>query len=162
MGFPRQESWSGLPFPSPGDLSHPEIERELSARQADSLPSELPSHIHPTNTKLLKSVRALCCVFSAAHPFLKKSRTKTKTVVLTLRLILISWSPFVWASLPVTHTGTMIHLLQFLLAIISHAIITTLFSLGGGRAMGLRAWDLQPGPSRFQVHFHQLLLGDVG
>ena len=93
MGFPRQESWSGLPFPSPGDLSHPEIEPELSARQADSLPSELPSHIHPTNTKLLKSVRALCCVFSAAHPFLKKSRTKTKTVVLTLRLILISWSP---------------------------------------------------------------------
>ena len=25
MGFPRQESWSGLPFPSPGDLSDPEI-----------------------------------------------------------------------------------------------------------------------------------------
>ena len=26
MGFPRQEYWSGLPFLSPGDLSHPEIE----------------------------------------------------------------------------------------------------------------------------------------
>ena len=26
MGFPRQESWSGLPFPSPGDLPHPGIE----------------------------------------------------------------------------------------------------------------------------------------
>ena len=26
MGFPRQEHWSGLPFPSPGDLSHPRIE----------------------------------------------------------------------------------------------------------------------------------------
>ena len=26
MGFSRQESWSELPFPSPGDLSHPEIE----------------------------------------------------------------------------------------------------------------------------------------
>ena len=25
MGFPRQEYWSGLPFPSPGDLSDPEI-----------------------------------------------------------------------------------------------------------------------------------------
>ena len=25
MGFPRQEYWSGLPFPSPGDLSHPGI-----------------------------------------------------------------------------------------------------------------------------------------
>ena len=27
MGFPRQEYWSGLPFPSPGGLPHPKIER---------------------------------------------------------------------------------------------------------------------------------------
>ena len=26
MGFPRQEHWSGVPFPSPGDLPDPEIE----------------------------------------------------------------------------------------------------------------------------------------
>ena len=26
MGFPRQEYWSGLPFPTPGDLPDPEIE----------------------------------------------------------------------------------------------------------------------------------------
>ena len=26
MGFPRQEYWSGLPFPSPGNLPHPGIE----------------------------------------------------------------------------------------------------------------------------------------
>ena len=26
MRFPRPEYWSGLPFPSPGDLSNPEIE----------------------------------------------------------------------------------------------------------------------------------------
>ena len=26
MGFPRQESWSGLPFPTPGDLPRPGIE----------------------------------------------------------------------------------------------------------------------------------------
>ena len=26
MAFPRQKYWSGLPFPSPGDLSDPEIE----------------------------------------------------------------------------------------------------------------------------------------
>jgi len=25
-GFPRQEHWSGLPFPSPGDLPNPGIE----------------------------------------------------------------------------------------------------------------------------------------
>ena len=28
MGFPRQEYWSGLPFPSPGDLPHPGIKHE--------------------------------------------------------------------------------------------------------------------------------------
>ena len=31
MGFSRQECWSGLPFPSPGDLYHPGIEPESSA-----------------------------------------------------------------------------------------------------------------------------------
>ena len=42
MGFPRQEYWSGLPFPSPGDLSNPGIEPESPALQADALPSESP------------------------------------------------------------------------------------------------------------------------
>ena len=41
MGFSRQEYWSGLPFPSPGDLPNPGIEPGSSALQADSLPSEL-------------------------------------------------------------------------------------------------------------------------
>ena len=41
MGFSRQEYWSGLPFPSPGDLSNPGIKPRSSALQADSLPSEL-------------------------------------------------------------------------------------------------------------------------
>jgi len=33
MGFPRQEYWSGLPFPAPGDLPDPEIEPESSHRK---------------------------------------------------------------------------------------------------------------------------------
>ena len=41
MGFFRQEYWSGLPFPSPGDLSDPGIEPRSPAMQADSLPSRL-------------------------------------------------------------------------------------------------------------------------
>ena len=41
MGFPRQEYWSGLSFPSPGDLSNPGIEPRSPALQADSLPTEL-------------------------------------------------------------------------------------------------------------------------
>ena len=40
MGFSRQEYWSGLPFPSPGDLAHPGIEPRSPALQADTLPSE--------------------------------------------------------------------------------------------------------------------------
>ena len=40
--FSRQEHWSGLPFPSPGDLPNPGIEPMSSASQADSLPFELP------------------------------------------------------------------------------------------------------------------------
>ena len=38
IGFPWQEYWSGLPFPSPGNLPNPGIELESSALQADSLP----------------------------------------------------------------------------------------------------------------------------
>ena len=40
MGFSRQEYWSGLPFPSPGDLPDPGIELWSTALQADSLPTE--------------------------------------------------------------------------------------------------------------------------
>jgi len=42
MGFPRQEYWSGLPFPSPGGLLDPAIKSRSPALQADSLPSEPP------------------------------------------------------------------------------------------------------------------------
>ena len=42
MGSPRQEYWSGLPFPSPGDLPDLRIEPESAALQADSLPSKPP------------------------------------------------------------------------------------------------------------------------
>ena len=37
MGFPRQEYWSGLPFPPPGNLPNPETEPTFPALQADSL-----------------------------------------------------------------------------------------------------------------------------
>ena len=42
IGFPRQEYWSGLPFPSPGDLPDPGIEPRSPTLQVDSLPAELP------------------------------------------------------------------------------------------------------------------------
>ena len=40
MGFSRQEYWSGLLFPSPGDLPDPGIEPRSPALQADTLTSE--------------------------------------------------------------------------------------------------------------------------
>ena len=42
MGFSRQEYWSGLPFPSPGDLPDPGIKPRSPALQADALTSEPP------------------------------------------------------------------------------------------------------------------------
>ena len=41
MGISRQEYWSGLPFPSPGDLPDLGIKPESPPLQADSLPTEL-------------------------------------------------------------------------------------------------------------------------
>ena len=38
--FFRQEYWSGLPCPPPGDLPNPEIEPRSPALQVDSIPSE--------------------------------------------------------------------------------------------------------------------------
>ena len=42
MEFSKQEYWSGLPFPSPGDLLNPGIEPGSPALQADALLSEPP------------------------------------------------------------------------------------------------------------------------
>ena len=42
MGFSRQQYWSGLPFPPPGDLPDLGIESGFLPLQADSLLSEIP------------------------------------------------------------------------------------------------------------------------
>ena len=44
MGFSRQEYWSELPFPPPGDLSCPGTEPRSPALQADSLLPEPPGN----------------------------------------------------------------------------------------------------------------------
>ena len=48
MGFSRQEYWSGLPCPPPGDFPNQGIEPRFPALRADSLPSEPPGK--PRNT----------------------------------------------------------------------------------------------------------------
>ena len=46
MGFPRQEYWSGLPFPSPEDLLNPGIKQGSPTLQVDSVPTELSGKGH--------------------------------------------------------------------------------------------------------------------
>ena len=46
MEFSRQEYWTGLPFPSTGDLPNPGIKPGSPTLQADSLPSEPPGKLH--------------------------------------------------------------------------------------------------------------------
>ena len=45
MGFSRQEYWSGLPFPPPGDLPDPGIKPGSPVLQADSLSTKPPGKL---------------------------------------------------------------------------------------------------------------------
>ena len=71
MGPSRQEYWSGLPLPSPGDLPNPGIEPGSPALEADALPSEPHKYTGRTYSELshmLHIIRiiAMCvcvCVF---------------------------------------------------------------------------------------------------
>ena len=65
MGFSRHEYWSGLPFPSPGDLPDPGIEPRSPTLQADALTSEPPGKQF----------------YDPAIPFLDIYLTKTDTLI---------------------------------------------------------------------------------
>ena len=58
VGFSRQEYWSGLPFPSPGDLPNPGIEPGSPALQADKPPGHF-SELTPAVPPLLCSTGPL-------------------------------------------------------------------------------------------------------
>ena len=75
-GFSRQEYWSGLPFPSPGDLSNPGIEPTSltsPALEADSLPLAPPGKpsycvlINKSPIDLVRNVVILNTMFQVAH-----------------------------------------------------------------------------------------------
>ena len=55
MGFSRQEYWSGLPFPSPGDLPDPGIEPRSPALQADALTPEPPGKFYSSHVWMWES-----------------------------------------------------------------------------------------------------------
>ena len=54
MEFSKQKYWSGLPFPSPGDLPDPGIEPGSLTLQADSLPSEPPGKTQNIRHDIIK------------------------------------------------------------------------------------------------------------
>ena len=68
VGFSRQEYWSGLPFPSPGDLLNPGIEPRSPALQADALPSEPPGKPNLSSRWFNYSVIALSWTFPFLGP----------------------------------------------------------------------------------------------
>ena len=71
MGFPRQEYWSGLPFPSPGDLPNPGIKPASTALQADSLQSEPPGVTLCPVAKILFIHLLFIKIFFGHHLYMK-------------------------------------------------------------------------------------------
>ena len=67
MEFSKQECWSALPYPSPGNLSDPEIEPKSPTLQADSLPSE-PTGKPPLSARALLSLPIYNCKATDLHP----------------------------------------------------------------------------------------------
>ena len=63
-GIFQAKYWSGLPFPSPGDLPHPGIEPGSPALRADALPSEPPGKL---SVKSLSRVRLFATPWTAAY-----------------------------------------------------------------------------------------------
>ena len=66
--FSRQEYWSGLPFPSPGDLPNTWIEPGSPALQADSLPTELQGKPLLWRRGGFYFCKALTCALSQVIP----------------------------------------------------------------------------------------------
>ena len=64
MGFSRQEYWSGLPFPSPGDVPDPGIEPVSPVLQADALTSEPQGSL----VNFLASPKINCYTFFTCSP----------------------------------------------------------------------------------------------
>ena len=68
MGFSRQEYWSGLSFPSPGDLPDPGIKPGSPALQADALPSEPPGKPKPQYKSAIVNIQYFNKLFHFGQP----------------------------------------------------------------------------------------------
>ena len=73
-GISREEQWSGLPFPSPGDLPNPGIEPRSPVLQADSLPAE------PQGKPLVCAENAVNSLVMLGQDFIPAVQTRIKKV----------------------------------------------------------------------------------
>ena len=69
MGFFRQEYWSGLPFPSPGDLPNPGIKPRSPTLRTNALPSEPPGKPWDMLHLVKKEAHLTCLPVSHPSPF---------------------------------------------------------------------------------------------
>ena len=84
MGFYRQQYWSGLPFPSPGDLSHPGIEPESPSLASGFFITEIPGK----PLCITQDVSFLVC-FLTGHSYFRKFKD-FKSI---LHLLTLSFCP---------------------------------------------------------------------
>ena len=72
MGFSRQENWSGMPGPPPGDLNNSGIKPRSPAFQADSLSSEPsgkpPNLENKSESEVIQSCLTLCDPMNCSPP----------------------------------------------------------------------------------------------
>ena len=81
VGFSRQEYWTGLPFPSPGNLPHPGIKLRSPSLQAEALPSEPPGKLFTYTSLLLH--------YTLHLPLIRKSHLELSQI--SLYRVSVSW-----------------------------------------------------------------------
>ena len=79
MGFSRQEYWSGLPFPSPGDLPDPGIKPGPPAFQADALTSEAPG---TNRMELWTWMNSTCNTMNDSHQCNTEQKARHKRIII--------------------------------------------------------------------------------
>ena len=138
MGFSRQEYWSRLPFPSPGDLPNSGIKSRSSALQADALPSEplgklQDSMVYHKNRsrnqgKRIESPEISPClhgqlICDKGHRICDKEKINSVQSLSHVRCSVTPWTVAHQASLFITNSQSLLKLLSIELVIPSNYLI---------------------------------------